>query len=59
MATIFDLIALGIMDFFGWYAQEILGGPDLLVYFARQLAMSKTSVNHERKGNLLSYLICH
>lgn len=34
MATIFDLIALGIMDFFGWYAEEIFGGPDLLTYFA-------------------------
>ena len=37
--SIFDLITLGILDFFGWYAQEIMSGSDLLKYFIRQLAM--------------------
>ena len=37
MSTLIDLIALGFLGFFQWYAQEVLDPRDLILFFIRQL----------------------
>jgi hypothetical protein len=39
VSSIFDLIALGVLGFFQWYAQEILNPQDLVLFLIRQLIM--------------------
>ncbi|UCG90570.1 MAG: hypothetical protein JSU57_02245 [Candidatus Heimdallarchaeota archaeon] len=39
MSTVIDLIALGLLGFFEWYAQEILNPRDLVLFFIKQLFM--------------------
>lgn len=39
MSTPIDLIVLGMVAFFEWYAQEILDPRDLVLFFIRQLAL--------------------
>ena len=39
MSTLIDLIALGFLGFFQWYAQEVLDPRDLIIFFIKQLFM--------------------
>ncbi len=39
MSTVIDLIALGLLGFFEWYAQEVLNPRDLVLFFIRQVFM--------------------
>lgn len=39
MSTIIDLIFIGFLGFLEWYSGEVLGGPDLILFFLKQLVM--------------------
>ncbi len=39
MSTIIDLVFLGFLGFFEWYSGEVLNGPDLILFFLKQLVM--------------------